>query len=47
MSNKLDASRDLSRATMAALMLAVFIVSIGVGVVLPLLLLDRAGGTGG
>ena len=33
----LESSRDLPRATMAALMLAVFTVSIGYGVVLPLL----------
>ena len=48
MSNYLESSRDLSRATMAALMLAVFTVSAGFGVVLPLLpyLIERLLGAG-
>ena len=48
MSNYLESSRDLSRATMATLMLSVFVVSIGYGVVLPLLpyLIERLMGAG-
>ena len=44
----MESSRDLPRATMAALMLAVFTVSIGYGVVLPLLpyLIERLLGAG-
>ena len=37
MNNKLPPSKDLPRATLAALLLAVFTVSVGYGVVLPLL----------
>ena len=49
MSNGLDSAKDLPRATMAALMLAVFTVSVGFGVVLPLLpyLIERLLGAGG
>ena len=45
----MESSRDLPRATMAVLMLAVFTVSMGYGVVLPLLpyLIERLLGTGG
>ena len=48
MSSKPEASRDLPRARMAALMLAVFVVSTGYGVVLPLLpyLIERLQGGG-
>jgi MFS family permease len=48
MSKNLDASRDLPGATMAALMLAVFVVSVGYGVVLPLVpyLIERLQGGG-
>ena len=48
MSNYLESSRDLSRAAMGALMLAVFTVSVGFGVVLPLLpyLIERLLGAG-
>ena len=44
----MESSRDLPRATMAALMLAVFTVSVGFGVVLPLLpyLIERLLGAG-
>jgi len=47
-SNYVESSRDLPRATMAALMLAVFTVSVGFGVVLPLLpyLIERLLGAG-
>jgi MFS family permease len=47
-SNYKESSRDLPRATMAALMLAVFTVSVGFGVVLPLLpyLIERLLGAG-
>ncbi len=49
MSAYLQSSGDLPRATMAALMLAVFTVSVGFGVVLPLLpyLIERLLGAGG
>ena len=48
MTRYLESSRDLPRATMAALMLAVFTVSVGYGVVLPLLpyLIERLLGAG-
>ncbi len=48
MSNKLGSPTDLPGATMAALMLAAFTVSVGYGVVLPLLpyLIERLIGTG-
>ena len=48
MTRYLGSSRDLPRATMAALMLAVFTVSVGYGVVLPLLpyLIERLLGAG-
>ena len=48
MSNELESSGDLPRATVAALMLAVFTVSVGFGVVLPLLpyLIERLLGAG-
>ena len=48
MSNHQQSSRDLPRATMAALMLAAFTVSVGYGVVLPLLpyLIERLLGAG-
>ena len=48
MSSYLESSRDLPRGTMAALMCAVFTVSVGFGVVLPLLpyLIERLLGAG-
>ena len=48
MSKSLDPAKDLPRATMAALMLAAFTVSVGYGVVLPLLpyLIERLLGAG-
>ena len=48
MSHHEESSKDLPRATMAALMLAAFTVSVGYGVVLPLLplLIDRLIGVG-
>ena len=48
MSSGVESSRDLPRATMAALMLAAFTVSVGYGVVLPLLpyLIERLSGAG-
>ena len=48
MNNKLPPSKDLPRATLAALLLAVFTVSVGYGVVLPLLptLIERLLGDG-
>ena len=49
MNSKLPPSKDLPRATLAALLLAVFTVSVGYGVVLPLLpsLIERLLGDGG